>query len=156
MKNKNLNYEEKCQIVKNLEKFYVEEEVLNNAFWLPAGLICGVGAIICLVIGLVHDPLAFKGLSVALSAGVLSVAAGEIAKAIQFRKMITKKFSYFKLRKLEKSGEIAKWRKEYLEKQNNMEITEYQSTNEPTTPLNNENVTYYQPTNSKNSKDLEK
>lgn len=144
MKNINLTNEEKKKIVDKLDGFYNDETTLNTLSAVMMSAFGVVGSLVCLTIGLVHDPLAFKGLFLALGTGAITPIITGICKRFIFRKTVTKKLSYGQFREMEKSGEIARWRDEYSAQSAKIEIMEYASKE---TNLNNNQQVFQKDSN---------
>lgn len=130
MKNINLTNEEKKEIVDNLDVFYKDETSLNTLTGVMVSLFGLVGPLWCLAIALLQDPLAFKGIIMGISVGVVTPIIVETCKHFIFRKNVTKKISFRQFKKLEKSGEIAKWQREFATPSATIEVTDYVASND--------------------------
>ena len=112
-KNYKLSDLDKMEIVKNLPAYHkdIEGILTGNAFMI--GSFGVLGSLIGIIIGIFHDPLAFRAIGVGVFASVLCSCVSAIACRKSFKKLVTKKISYKEFKKLEQSGEITKWQKQF-------------------------------------------
>ena len=121
----NLTNKEKLQILQNYQHFINDLKNSNETKVLIHLLFGGIFSTLTVICGLLFNPLAFRALLFSLSVCGVTESLFRFDRARSFKKVVTNKMSYKQFKKLQKSGEIAKWEQEL--NNSNIIVEEYQS-----------------------------
>ena len=126
-KNVSLSHQDKLDIVFNYQNKFSKE---LESFSLVKAIVFGISGIlmsaIAILFAVLINPLALRILPCSIFICLFTEIVCNISATKSFKKTVTNKITYSQFKEIVKSGEYAKWEKDFAYNCRNMSVEEYQ------------------------------